>query len=314
MQIYETLHGVSSVCIDSDGVLESCMLEEENIVEISCGSLVLKWQEDVRTKHIPSLSFYPDGILKAIALEAQTEISTPLGKLPAEFLTFYPNGALQRIFPTNGKITAYWSEEDEAGLNPILFFSLPIGAFRAKLTAIHFYPDGALRSMSFWPGETAVLRVLQGLMPTRIGFSLYEDGAIESVEPPYPMDIATPIGMISAYDPDALGIHGDSNSLSFFQDGAIRSVMTADNKIEIITPDKQSVFFGPTQQSDPLLDDCTIIVPVRISFTSDRVTLENGIGKKSFSLTQCCFRVYKLDGTTSKQVNCGDCSSCNLCS
>lgn len=316
MGIYKTLHGVTSCITADNGAVESCMLEEQNTVETICGTVIPKWQEDVRKKGIPSLSFYLHGNLKTVALQEQTTVSTPLGDLPAEFITFYPGGELRRLFPCNGKLSGYWSEEDEAALCPSLSFTLPFGAFQAKVTAIHFYPSGVLRSMSFWPNETVVLRVFQGLMPTRIGFSLYEDGSIESVEPPYPMTIATPIGTISAFDPDAMGIHGDENSLAFNQDGTLRSITTADNKIEIITPERQSVFFGPTLRSDPLLDDRTIVVPVRISFTPDKVTLENDVRKRSFSLTDCCFRVLTSDGAPSVATgsnNCGDCSTCNLC-
>ncbi len=316
MSIFETLHGMTSCATAEDGTVESCMLSEANEVQTVCGTLVPKWQEDVRKKGIPSISFYPSGQIKSVALEEQTTVVTPMGELPAEFLTFYPSGELRRVFPCNGKLSGYWSEEDEAALCPTLPFSLHCGAFRAKITAIHFYPGGALRSMSFWPNEIVVLRAFQGFLPTRIGFSLYENGAIQSVEPPYPTPISTPIGTISAFDPDALGVHGDTNSLSFYEDGALCSITTADSKIEIITPERQSIFFAPTLRRDPLLDDCTVVVPVRISFTPDSVTLENGVGKRSFSLTDCCFRVFQADGVTgasSGTVNCGDCSKCNRC-
>lgn len=313
MQIFKELHGVTSYITTESGTVESCMLNEPNLVETICGNLVPKWQEDVRKKGIPSLSFYPDGQLKSIALEEQTTIVTPLGNLPAEFLTFYPSGELRRIFPCNGKLSAYWTQEDEGAICPTIPFALDCGAFRAKVTAIHFYTSGALRSVSFWPNETVILRAFQGFMPTRNGFSLYENGAIESLEPPYPISVATPIGNISAFDPDALGVHGESNSLSFDQDGSLRSITTANSKIEIITPERQSVFFGPTLRPDPLADDRMVVVPVRISFSPDRVSLENGVDKQTFSLNDCCFRVFTSDGFPTSGNNCGDCSTCNLC-
>lgn len=313
MRIYEKLHGVTSFITTESGTVESCVLCESNLVETICGNLVPKWQEDIRKKGIPSLSFYPDGQLKSVALEEQTTIVTPIGDLPAEFLTFYPSGELRRIFPCNGKLSAYWTEEDEGALCPTIPFTLDCGAFCAKVTAIHFYASGALRSVSFWPNETVILRAFQGFMPTRIGFSLYENGSIESLEPPYPMSIATPIGNISAFDTNALGVHGESNSLSFNQDSTLRSITTANSKIEIITPERQSVFFGPTLRTDPLADDRIVVVPVRISFKPDSVTLENGISKQIFSLTDCCFRVFTSDGDPAAGNNCGDCSTCNLC-
>lgn len=316
MSIFETLNGVTSSIENGDNAVISCMLNEPNMVETACGTLVPKWQEDVRKKGIPSLTFHPDGELKSIALETQTMVSTPLGDLPAEFLTFYPGGELRRIFPTNGKLTAYWSEEEEAALCPTLSFALHCGAFRAKVTSIHFYPGGALRSMSFWPGETVVLRAFQGFMPTRIGFSLYENGALESVEPPYPMAIDTPIGAISAFDPDALGVHGDSNSLSYNQDGSLRSIKTADSKIEVITPERKSIYFSPTLRQDSLLDDSMVVVPVSIYFTPESVTFDNGVNRQTFSPSDCCFRVFAFDGAVAAGailMSCSDCSTCNRC-
>jgi hypothetical protein len=316
MNIFESLKGVTSSIPNDGNAVMSCMLDEANTLETVCGTLIPKWQEDVRKKGIPSLTFHPDGILKSIALETQTLVSTPLGKLPAEFLTFYPGGELRRIFPTNGKLTAYWSEEEEAALCPTLSFALHCGAFRAKVTSIHFYPGGALRSMSFWPGETVVLRAFQGFMPTRIGFSLYENGSIESVEPPYPMAIDTPIGAISAFDPDALGVHGDSNSLAYNPDGSLRSIKTAGSKIEIITPERKSIYFSPTLRQDSLLDDSTVVVPVSISFTPESVTLENGVTRQTYSLSDCCFRIFAADSAIAagaRLMSCGDCSTCNHC-
>ena len=316
MNIFESLKGVTSSITNDGNAVMSCMLDEANTLETVCGTLIPKWQEDVRKKGIPSLTFHHDGILKSIALETQTLVSTPLGKLPAEFLTFYPGGELRRIFPTNGKLTAYWSEEEEAALCPTLSFALHCGAFRAKVTSIHFYPGGALRSMSFWPGETVVLRAFQGFMPTRIGFSLYENGSLESVEPPYPMAIDTPIGAISAFDPDALGVHGDSNSLAYNPDGSLRSIKTAGSKIEIITPERKSIYFSPTLRQDSLLDDSTVVVPVSISFTPESVTLENGVTRQTFSLSDCCFRIFAADSAIAagaRLMSCGDCSTCNHC-
>jgi len=316
IRIYEDLHGVTSRITAGVGKVESCVLGEPNTVESVCGPLTPKWQEDIRKKEIPSLSFYPTGRLKSVALEGQTTIITPIGELPAEFVTFYPAGEIRRVFPCNGKLSAYWTEEDEAALCPAIHFALNCGAFNAKVTAIHFFRSGALRSVSFWPNETVILRAFQGFMPTRIGFSLYENGEIESMEPPYPISIATPIGNISAYDPYAVGVHGESNSLSFNKGGTMRSITTVNSKIEIITPDRQSVFFGPTLRPDPILDDHVIIVPVQILFSPDSVTLENGIGKQTFSLIDCCFRIFTSESTPiieANDSNCGDCSTCNLC-
>jgi len=130
------------------------------------------------------------------------------------------------------------------------------------------------------------------------------------------MLIDTHIGAISALDPDALGVHGDSNSLAYNPDGSLRSIKTAGSKIEIITPERKSIYFSPTLRQDSLLDDSTVVVPVSISFTPESVTLENGVTRQTFSLSDCCFRIFAADSAIAagaRLMSCGDCSTCNHC-
>lgn len=321
MNPFSTLHGVTSSSTRSDGSIESCILCESNEIQTACGTVTPRWgEENVRRKHIPSLTFYPNGALKAVSLEEQTTILTPLGEYPAEFITFYPSGAVCRVFPVNGKITAYWSEQEERELCPTLKFQLPCGAFSAKVTAIHFYESGALRSVALWPGESIVLRTNVGMMAARCGFALYENGTLESVEPPHPLPVETPIGVLTAFDADALGLHGDTNSMSFYPDGTFRSVTTSSDSIEVILPDRTSVVHAPAERPDPLIDDRTVITPLRIIFTEEgNVTFDNGSDKGTYPLDgSCCFRALTQEGKSTASLRqspmtCGDCSTCNMC-
>ncbi|MGE4548189.1 MAG: membrane-binding protein [Intestinibacillus sp.] len=320
MNLFPTLHGVTSSVIRPDGSTESCMLGESNEIPTACGTLIPRWgEENVRRKHIPALTFYPNGALKAVSLEEQTTVLTPLGEYPAEFVTFYASGAVCRVFPVNGKISAYWSEEEERELCPTLQFRLPCGAFCARVTAIHFYESGALRSIALWPGESIVLRTNVGMVATRCGFALYENGALESVEPPHPLPVETPIGVLSAFDVDALGLHGDVNSMSFYPDGAFRSVTTSSDRIEVILPDRAAVIYGPAERPDPLIDDRTVITPLRVAFDEQgNVTLNNGSDKGTYPLDGCCFRALTQEGKSTASLRqspmtCGDCSTCNMC-
>ena len=73
-----------------------------------------------------------------------------------------------------------------------------------------------------------------GNIKARIGMSFYSDGKLKSIEPATPFVVSTPIGNFMAFDKDASGINGDSNSLLFAEDGSLRSFATSSNTIKVI--------------------------------------------------------------------------------
>lgn len=323
------LRGVVSWDAYESGALRSCRLEGRNELETSCATLVPRFgPETMRSKSVPSVSFYEDGSVRAVSLEEQQEVATPIGSIPAEFVTFFPSGALKALFPVNGKITGFWTQKDEGELCPRLDFRLSCGAFSAKVSCIRFYEGGLLRSMTLWPGEHVLLRTNQGPLPARNGFSLYEDGSLESVEPPYPIAVETPVGVVEAFDSQALGVTGDVNSLSFWADGSMRGVTTMKNRVDVITGGAKTglpaktVSFAPAQVTNPLLENKTMLSPLRISFVLEGdervVTFSNGVESGAYPLEGTCFRVFTGGGESTEsvrdttQMSCGDCSACNL--
>ena len=80
------------------------------------GDLIPQYtDDDLRKREILPVEYHPSGALKAVPLETQTIIATPAGDIPAELISFHENGTISRIFPLNGKLSGYWSQEDEAG-------------------------------------------------------------------------------------------------------------------------------------------------------------------------------------------------------
>lgn len=317
------LTGIASRETYDTGGARSCRLDKRNELPTSCGVLIPRFgPETMRSKNVPSVSFYRDGSVRAVNLEEQQQITTPLGTYPAELVTFYPSGAVQAFFPVNGKITGFWTQKDEGELCPVLDFRLPCGAFSTKVACVRLYEDGSLRSMTLWPGESILLRTNQGPLPARCGFSVFEDGTLESIEPPYPIAVETPIGVIEAFDSQALGITGDVNSLSFWEDGSMRTVVTTRDRVDVILGGGKTDSYAPAQVPNPLLENKTMLSPLRLAFdtqgTTHVVTLSNGIDKGTYPLADTCFRVFtgKGDSTESvrdtSQMSCGDCASCNL--
>lgn len=308
-----TRYGVLSGCIgvesDADGNVTACSFEEENRIALPCGTLIPRWgEENVRRKAIASVRFFPGGALRRVALESQTPVRTPLGPLPAELVTFYEDGALQRVFPLNGKLSGYWSEQDEAKLAVPVPFRFPFGSFSVKIVSVHFYRSGKIRSITFFPGEQAVLQTPAGPAAVRIGFSLYEDGALRSAEPAQPVLLRTPIGGIRAFDPGAVGIHADNGSLRFTKEGRIRTVTAYGQKVEIRRAGLPPETVAPLVRPSPLDETKTIVIPVSIRFEAGRVLLDNGSPHR-YPLSECSFSVLPAE----RSASCADCSLCGKC-
>ena len=279
MEQYETsfgvLAGITAFERYPGGQLKSCIVNRENRLSTRWGEFVPQYREvepgERSKKHHRSVSLYESGALQSVALERQTLIETPLMPIHAELVTFYENGSVNRVFPLNGKIDGYWTEQNERALAKGYRVSLPFAEFEAKVMAVHFYPGGKLKSLTLWPGERVTLPTPAGEMDVRAGFSLYESGSLRSVEPAKPTEIATPIGTLLAYDCDIVGMHADSNSLQFTESGDVTSITTTRSAVTITDLEGTRTTVQPLQMPGLLDASETRIVPLRIRFEETQV-------------------------------------------
>lgn len=308
---YGYLSGAIDIDMYEDGSVKSANFSQENVISFGFTHLIPQYgDEDPRKKHIKSIGFYNNGDLKRIALAHQTEVPTPIGEFPAELLTFYEGGYIKRIFPLNGKISGFWSEADEKELAIPFNFEFEFGAFTAKLISICFYESGDIKNITLFPGEVITLTTPIGEMKVRTGFSLYESGALKSVEPESPVLLRTKIGNISAYDISAVGIHADNNSLKFAEDGTLIALTTTSNRIVVQTDNAPMETIEPQEIANPLNEEETTLIPVKVVFDGDKVILDNG-KKYVYLLEKSTFTV--LTGKNKLASSCTDCSTCNLC-
>lgn len=310
------LKGITSFTTYDSGELKDCKLEEYNLIHTRYGDLVPQYGDlGFRRKQLAVLSFYKSGKVKNISLEQQTEISTPIGTFPAELVTFFEDGSINSLFPLNGQISGFWSEEEEGELAQKFHFSFPFGDFYAKIIGLRFYPDGKIRSLILWPNERIIIDTPVGKMPVRIGFKLFEDGSIESVEPAEPFPIETPIGSMNAYDADALGIDADKNSVCFNERGKLTSLTTFDIiTVRKKTGEKEIIF--PTLR--PGLTTEFEKVPIKLIFDDDTVSIGdarandyNDAKTASYKIAECTFLIMR--GNYMETKSCDDCSSCQGC-
>ena len=305
--------GVESYACYPDGELEGIRLSEKNMLVTHVGELVPAHTETHRRKVKYSIEFFKNGMVKAVSLDEQQEIQTPIGEFPAELVTFFETGELKRFFPLDGKITGLWSEEEEKNLAIPFAFDLSFTKFSAIITSVGFYKNGDIRSITLFPGETITIKTAYGEFPVRNGFSLYESGELESLEPLNNAQIKTPIGVISAYDPGAVGVNADSNSLMFDKSGRVTALVTAGNRIAVQTEDGRFLTFAPREVVNPLNNETMMTEGLAISFDYDEgtVTFNGDNGKSTFKVNGNGFTVIAYNASV-YMCSPEDCASCSL--
>jgi hypothetical protein len=309
---YGIIKGISSMDSYKNGNPRDCVVNEINELKTKYGTLIPQYESGgERHKHVNSFSFYDDGNLKSIYLQNQAKFNTSIGILPGELITFYQNGNIRRIFPLNGQITAYWSELDEYKLAENISLDLSVGKFEKKVICVHFYEDGVVRSITLWPSNTIEINSPIGKVVARIGLSFYNDGKLKSFEPLRPKEIKTPIGTVTAYDVNALGIHGDLNSVNFFEDGSIKSIITSSDTIEITTKTGEKKIYKPGLKISVINDEVKDVVPMSISFNENKVCF-NENPEDTYSIDECKFEVKHIPlQTKSPCEGCAGNSSCD---
>lgn len=256
------------------GQLMSCAPAAEAVLHTSVGPLVPQHStDDLRKRTVQAILFHPNGQLRSLPLEHPTEVDTPAGRLTAELVTFHPDGALSRVFPLNGKLSGYWTQEDEGGLARPVALSTPLGNISARIIGVSFDPAGRLRSITLWPGEALAVPTPVGVLAARVGVSFRADGTVRCLEPAKPQPVPTPVGVINAYDLDAVGISGDVNSLAFAPDGGVERIATSLTTLRVAHPDGGQDVFSPASRESLCGDTDREPVPMLLTFGGGNVAI-----------------------------------------
>lgn len=310
---YGIFSGITTNEYYPDGKIKGIRLDDKNVILTHAGELIPFYGEDSpRRKYKSTVTFHKNGMIKAVSLEEQQEVLTPIGELPAELVTFYDTGELKRVFPLDGKISGFWSEEDERALNIPLTFEFDFTSFTALISGICFYKSGDIKSLTLDSTERVEIRAGNiGPIAVRYGFSLYESGALETLEPAEPVKVMTPVGVLTAFDPNASGINADANSLTFDEQGRVTGLVTSDR---IFVHTKSGGMFSFTAKvifADA--EECgNTVVPINIGFSYDEENVV--IAMDSGEIHQFCFdddfMIYPdITGGCSAEK----CASCSLC-
>lgn len=308
---YGTVSGITHRATYASGALKSCRLEAENRLQTPIGEVVPLYRAaeigERQKKDRRSLGFFENGKIKSIALDDAMPLQTPLGVLQAEAVSFYANGAIHRLFPLNGQIDGYWSEKNEGDLAVPMDFDLPVGRFSAKIISLRFYPSGALRSLTLWPGERITINAPTGPIRVRTGFALYEDGALSSVEPSKVEELPTPIGMVKAFDAEMMGMNADQNSIQFTPDGTLSSVKTTHTGLRVRVAGQPEMTIEPFETTSLIDDEGMRTVPMQLDFGASTLKV---VAERThcFDLAHCSITTFVRERVIREA-----CSSCAGC-
>lgn len=306
---FGTLQYIDHCTNHPDGTPAAVVVTGPNRLTTPQGTFVpLHTTDDLRCPRLEAIYFHPEGTLKSLSLEEGATVHTVAGPVPVEHLTFYPSGAPKRLFPLNGKLSGYWSQEDEFGLAKPVALALPhVRESESIFISLLLYEGGAPRSLTLWPNMRITVNTPAGEMAVRTGVAWYEDGAVRSVEPAEPAPVTTPVGTLTAFNPDPEGIVGDANSLGFAPDGRVAEVMTVTDTL-VVTCGGVRERFAPGERVNLCDERERDPSPLILTFTYDaeghaRVTIrhvllhsdgESGgqLGEaRSFDVGACTFTV-----------------------
>ncbi len=259
------------------GVLEAVQPLGEVAIKTKIGSLIPIYEvEDQGRKRLTPVKIDTFGKVKSLQLQEATTIKTTVGDLSAEFITFYQSGQIRRLFPLNGKLSGYWSEENEYNLANTINITTPIGDIKVKPIYVHFYESGELKSITFWPKERVKINSPIGLVKIKTGISFYKSGKIKSFEPASPIMVKSPIGNLEAYDPDPVGINGEKNSLTLKENGDLETISTIYSGVTVIDNSNIKKTFSPYLQRSRCNDSVFEIKPLIIEFRENEIIFKHG--------------------------------------
>ncbi len=293
----------------------------QGAIEVGCNRFIPKYSAlDTRSRDITSVEYYPSGQLKSIYLETVHKVKVASGVINAEYVTFYKDGSIHRLFPVYGKLSGYWSEEEEKGLLQENTISVSGESFTGKFSCICFYPSGEVKSLTIWPGESIVTTFCKRMVEVRNGISFYENGAIKSFEPKKPLLIQHVTGSYVAYDPLANGISGDFTSLSLNSDGKVKSLKTTLTGILYSQLDNRQ---GETQQEtlkklqpQPVMSpydmEEQILMPMKIEFSRNKICITDSFNQSHMLSIKQVRKTYQVKDNI-QYMTCGDCNSCKQC-
>lgn len=188
---------------------------------------------DLRKKYRCPVEYHLNGEVKSIYLQDAEEVSLPEGRFQAELLTFYEDGSIKRLFPRYGQLSSYWSVEDEVEEAPEYVFTVNGQDLKIRPQCLYFYPSGKIRSVTIWPTDSVTVNTPKGPVTSKLGFEIYENRAIRSIEPSFGTVFDTEYGKAKPFMIRKHMLHAEDASTRFDNTGNLTSFATLHTKVEV---------------------------------------------------------------------------------
>ncbi|MBE5859607.1 MAG: hypothetical protein E7301_05725 [Butyrivibrio sp.] len=259
-------------------------MSEKTTVETEYGAFIPCYDSsDYRKRYRDPIEFYESGAIRSIYLQDRTLVCTKAGVIHAEMITFYENGNIKRIFPTYGKLTAYYTEDDEyegADIETVFVDGKDISA---KMQCVMFHPCGSVKSITIYSRDSLVFKTRYGEIKTSLGAEFTENGNLRSLEPVFGTCLETKYGIIHPFNPYRDVMHAENASLAFNESGKIEAFSTIQDKLTIRFFDRRRV----TRTYEPAMVKDSIYGfyrrnPMQVMMDGKKVSITLKKGKTDF--------------------------------
>ncbi|MDC7226382.1 MAG: hypothetical protein PQJ61_06430 [Spirochaetales bacterium] len=271
-------------------IIAKCRMEDRMKLRTSVGTLVpssfLK-KDGSRTD--PRISYFPSGELKSVTLEESAFIKTSVGVFSSERVAFYRSGKLRKIFPQTG-----FPGRNSSGAVDIDTLA---GTINVEPEYLQFYETGEIKRIVFQPSEVVELYTPAGMIKARKGVFFHRNGTVARCEPAAETIVQTPIGRITAYNPDPESSLVGGETLAFNEDGRLTSVCTVKNIIVQNPGSSNERLLSPDTIQSYCDEDSYILLPLNIRFEGGYTTCENmsGIHVLATGAGMTCIKSYMPD-------------------
>ena len=142
----------------------------------------------------------------------------------------------------------------------------------------------------------------------------YANGKVKCAEPEEPVFVSHDTGLYIAYDNTPLRDENHEPTLELTENGRIKALRTVGTGLICRNSAGEVLRFGAQWREDPRQTGASLLVPIRIEFTEDTLSVTDSDGQKmTLDLKIWDIQIDYLTDNIVMAGGCGDCSTCNGC-
>lgn len=289
-----------------NGVPREVKLTAKNRLKTTVGEITPHYCSEREIPYGDSdVLLYSDGAVKYVSLMEAVMLKTPVGVIPCNSLMFYEDSSLKHVFWNDElELEAIHAENFGRGTDEISIhfdtcerFGRIMGSgvnnndYAGVITGVSFYRSGAVKMITIAAGESIEINTSLRKLHVRNAISFYESGRVKAFEPACPVTVDTLIGTFCAYNPLASPGCALECSLSFSEEGYVRSLVTTRNTVSVTVNHKDFVF-EPAEVDNEYFSELTEISPIKVKFYNNSIMIADRDSNYLFDLSWGAFEVF----------------------